>query len=173
MKDFSRSQYNFSTIRREQKIIYSIFLGFMLLGIVSILVFYLVRTGLTGASLAEYYLGNEEKMMYPKTFQELWEVTHFHLFTMPVVYLIFAHLFAMTRASGRLKGAILLGAAAGIFLDLLSGWLIVYLGAGFVFFKIAGRWLLAASFPLFVAIPLYEMWFKKHKPHPPAHHRKV
>ena len=173
MKDFSRPQYNFATIRTEQKIIYSIFLGFMLLGIVGILVFFLVKTGLTGAALVEYYRGNESKMMYPKTFQELWEVTHFHLFTMPVVFLIFAHLFALTHVSPRIKGAVLICAAVGIFLDLISGWLIVYLGAGLVFFKILGRWLLAASFPLFIAVPIYEMWFKKHKPRHTGPHSKA
>ncbi len=170
MKDFSRSQYNFSTIRVEQKIIYTIFLGFMLLGILSILAFFLAKTGLRASSLVDYYRGNEQKMMYPKTFQELWEVTHFHLFTMPVIFLIFAHLFALTRASRRMKTAVLLCAALGLLLDILSGWLIVYAGAPFVICKIFGRCLLALSFSVFIATPIYEMWFKKTKHHTHTQH---
>lgn len=173
MKDFSRSPYNFSTIRTEQKIIYTIFLGFMLLGILSILVFYLAKTGLGATSLVEYYRGNEEKMMFPKTFQELWEVTHFHLFTMPVIFLIFAHLFAMTRLPGRIKGGVMAGAAIGIFLDIGSGWLIVYGGPAFALLKMVGRLLLATSFPVFLATPIYEMWFKRHRPRASAHHPRV
>ena len=173
MKDFSRSAYNFSTIRTEQKIIYTIFLGFMLMGILSILVFYLAKTGLGASSLVEYYRGNEEKMMYPKTFQELWEVTHFHLFTMPVIFLIFSHLFALTRVPGRVKGVVMLCAAAGMFLDIVSGWLIVYEGPFFVYLKILARLLLAASFPVFLAVPIHEMWFKKHRPRAASQHPRV
>ena len=173
MKDFSRAAYNFSTIRTEQKIIYTVFLGFMLLGIVSILVFYLAKTGLGVTSLMEYYRGNEEKLMYPKTFQELWEVTHFHLFTMPVIFLIFSHLFALTRVPGRIKGLVMLCAAAGMFLDIVSGWLIVYEGPAFVYLKILARLLLASSFPVFLAVPIYEMWFKKHRPRAASHHPRV
>ena len=171
MKDFSRSQYNFSTIRVEQKIIYTIFLGFMLLGILSILVFYLAKSGLGASSLVEYYRGNEQKMMYPKTFQELWEVTHFHLFTMPVIFLIFSHLYALTRASRRTKTAVLLCAAVGFFLDIVSGWLIVYIGAPFVVLKILGRCLLAFGFSAFIATPIYEMWLRNPKPHSQHHPR--
>ena len=168
MKDFSRSHYNFSTIRVEQKIIYSIFLGFMLLGILSVLIFYLVRSGISANALVEYYRGNEAKMMYPKTFQELWEITHFHLFTMPLIFLVFAHLFALTRASRKMKAAVLLCAATGLFLDIVSGWLIVYVGASLVILKILGRCLLAFGFSAFIATPIYEMWFKRPKSH--THH---
>ncbi len=161
MKDFSRSHYNFSTIRPEQKIIYTIFLFFVLLGVVSIAIFYATRTGWGPEGLRDYYLGNEDKMMYPKTFQELWEVTHFHVFTMPVVFLIFAHLFALTRVSPRAKAVVMLAGALGLLLDLGSGWLIVYAGAGFVWFKILGRGLLLLSFTAFIARPVYEMWFRK------------
>ena len=37
------------------------------------------------------------------SFRELAEITHFHLFTMPVVFMILVHVLYLTNASNRLK----------------------------------------------------------------------
>jgi hypothetical protein len=164
MKDFSRHSYNFTTIAPLQKIIYTTFLVFTLLGFISIWTFYLAKTGIGPSAIVDYYRGNEEKILFAKTFQELWEVTHFHLFSVPLIYMVLAHLLALTRLSNRTKGLVMIGGALGILLDISAGWLIVYAAPGFVVFKIIGRLLLTVSFLAFLMIPVYEMWFKKHKP---------
>lgn len=166
MKDFSKSTYNFSTISVGQKLTYTGFLFFVVAGWVSILVFYLKETGLSYLSLVEYYRGNEEKFLFPKTFYALWETTHFHLFTIPVLFLILIHLFMLTRASVTWKLGALAGSLLGMALDMGSPWLIVYHHPAWAWVKIAGRVFLNAALVLLIVWPVWEMWFHSRR-HPP------
>ena len=47
--------------------------------------------------MAAYYAGDEEHLQYAKPFGRLLEITHQHLFAMPITLLVASHLYQMTR----------------------------------------------------------------------------
>ena len=93
------------------------------------------------------------------SFRELAEITHFHLFTMPVVFMILVHVLYLTMASTRLKILTTHGAFFGVGLDLVSPWLITYVSPIFALTMLIGDLLMAGTFLIMWGIPLYEMWF--------------
>jgi hypothetical protein len=92
------------------------------------------------------------------SFRELAEVTHFHLFTMPVVFMILVHVLYLTAASPLLKVITTWTAFGGVILDLVSPWLISYVSPAFVFTMLMGDILMTVGFFIMMGIPLYEMW---------------
>ncbi len=163
MKSFTSKSYNFSTVHIGQKLVYSTFLIFTFCGWLSIISFYCKRTGFSFQSLINYYCGNEEKLQYTKTYLELWEVSHFHLFTIPVIFLILAHLYMLSQQSDRMKVGVFLGGLVGMALDIGSPWLMVYYSPNYVVLKMLGRILSNVSLLIFMTIPFYEMWFFRKK----------
>ena len=166
MKDFSRSTYNFSTISTGQKLTYSSFLVLMLAGWFTMIAFYFKETGFSIPSLVDYYRGNEERMLFPKTFYALWEVTHYHLFTIPVVFLVLIHLFMLARAGFVWKLGLLAASFTGMVLDLGTPWLMVYSHPAWAWGKFLGRLLLNGSLLILIGWPLWEMWVRRCPKHP-------
>jgi len=163
MKSFTSKSYNFTTIALGQKLVYTTFLFFTMCGWVTILAFYFYRTGFGFQHLIDYYCGNEEKLQYTKSFLELWEVSHFHLFITPVIFLILAHLFMLSRWKDKRKVNVFLCGLLGMLLDIGSPWLMVYGHPWFVVLKVIGRILFHGSFFLFMWVPFHEMWLCKPK----------
>lgn len=91
-------------------------------------------------------------------YRKLLEVTHFHLFTVPVFLLILTHLFLLTGMGSRAKlWWIAFGWGAGT-LHMAAPWLIRLFGGGLGFlFPLSGFWFLAASLMLTV-YPMVVMW---------------
>ena len=94
-------------------------------------------------------------------FGQLAETTHFHLFTMPVVFLIMVHVLFLTMASSMIKVLSTWLAFIGVSLDLISPWLISYVSPLFVLLLLTGDILMLVSFLIMFVIPMYEMWFLK------------
>ena len=92
------------------------------------------------------------------SFRELAEITHFHLFTMPVVFMILTHVLYLTNASHALKTVVTCAGFCGVILDLLSPWLISYVSPLFVVSMLTGDILMTISFLVMLVVPLYEMW---------------
>ena len=95
------------------------------------------------------------------SFRELAEITHFHLFTMPVVFMILIHVMYLTGASHGLKAATTWGGFGGVILDLASPWLISYVSPVFVLTMLTGDTLMMVTFLIMMWIPLHEMWILK------------
>jgi hypothetical protein len=91
-------------------------------------------------------------------YRKLLEVTHFHLFTVPVFLLILTHLFMLTALSARSKLLwITLGWLTGT-LHILAPWLVRYGGPRLAsLFPLSGTGLLVSSLVLCV-YPLAVMW---------------
>ena len=92
------------------------------------------------------------------SFRELAEITHFHLFTMPVVFMILIHVMYLTSASYLLKAIVTWAGFGGVIFDLLSPWLISYVSPIFVISMLAGDTLMTLSFLVMLIVPLHEMW---------------
>ena len=130
------------------------------MGLLTIGVFQGVQIGVRLSEVAAYYRGGdtETAMTFPKTFVQLLEVTHFHAFTMGVVFLILGHLLLATGLSGRWKLGLLLGAFAGSMGDLAGGWLIRYVAAGFALLQLLAWLALWVGYGGMIVAPLWEMW---------------
>jgi len=118
-------------------------------------------TGLSPQGVADHYRGSDTTFGEPMSFRELAEVTHFHLFTMPVVFMILVHVLYLTAVSHAIKSVTTWMAFGGVILDLLSPWLITYVSPIFVVTMLTGDTLMTASFLIMMTIPLYEMWILK------------
>jgi len=115
-------------------------------------------TDLTPKGLAEHYRGSDENFGEPMSFGQLAETTHFHLFTMPVVFMIMVHVLYLTMASPMVKVLTTWGSFLGVTLDLVSPWLITYVSPLFVVTMLTGDLLMLVTFLIMFAIPMYEMW---------------
>lgn len=149
------------TLLWETRFIYSLFLVFCLASYVVMGVLIVTRTHFAPEELVHYYVGNEEKDLYGKTFNELLELTHFHLFSVPVLLFIQGHLFLMTYWPRRLKIIIVLASFIGAGLMIGGPWLIVYVSPKCAVLMMIGRIFLMLSFLFYFCVPMYEMWLRK------------
>ncbi len=98
---------------------------------------YFSKMGLTPASVIEYYRGNEERFLQPRSLQGLLEQLHFHSFSMGILLLTLTHLLLFvpiptgTKAWG--IGIAFVSAMTGE----LSGWGVRFLHPSFAYLKIA------------------------------------
>lgn len=90
--------------------------------------------------------------------RKLLEVTHFHLFSMPLYLLVLGHLFLLTGVGARAKMGWISASGAATAIHLLAPWC-VYFGGGALawLYPISGAALLV-SFAVLMGVPLYEMW---------------
>jgi hypothetical protein len=94
----------------------------------------------------------------PIPLRKLLEVTHFHLFSMPVYLMILAHLFMLSRLSPRTKLSWNALASLSVVLHIAAPWIArTGISGGPAFYAISGG-LLMASFLVLAGVPLFEMW---------------
>ncbi|MFN8628702.1 MAG: hypothetical protein U0587_22370 [Candidatus Binatia bacterium] len=161
MKAFTGNGYLLRHAKLEVRLVYTGFLLLVLAGMVTMALFQLYHVGPTPSRVAAYYRGGESagQMTFAKTFRELVEVTHFHSFIMGVVYLVLAHLYLATGASGTAKRCVVVVAFAGLAADLVAPWLIRYAAGELAYLQIgawAAEWI---GFGALIGVPLKEMWF--------------
>jgi hypothetical protein len=171
----------------EARVLYTGFLVFMLLGLVSSVWLYADSFGgLGGRDAASYFHGAQSAPPTPedarggpqlelpsdptaaedgggglrmaKPARQVLETFHFHLFTVPVVLLIVGHLFMLTSLATRTKVVVLLVASVSTLLHVLAPLLIRFVDPGLG--GLMPITVVAAGIgwmPLLVW-PLWEMW---------------
>lgn len=160
MRNFN-TRFRLRDTDRHIRLVYSWFLLLMLVGFLFTFFWAHSMTDLTPAGIAAHYRGSDATFGEPMSFGQLAETTHFHLFTMPVVFLIMVHVIYLTMASPRLKVLTTWAAFLGVSLDLVSPWLITYASPFFVLSLLAGDVLMLGSFLVMLTVPLHEMWIVK------------
>jgi hypothetical protein len=158
MKEFLYLKSGLRSLQWSTRFVYTLFLLFSLASYAVMVVLASKRSGFGSASVAAYYAGDEAQQLYPKTTGELLEVTHFHLFSMPMLLFVQGHLFLMTRWPRRWKIAIVSAAFAGAALDLAAPWLVLYVSRDLAGAKLLARLLLGPALIAFAIVPLWEMW---------------
>lgn len=143
------------------KIIMTFFNFTMLIGLIVNLAIFYQHTRFRLTDIAVYYRGSEEQLIAPQSLQALLETTHFHIFSMPVVIMIMAHLLLMTSARAWLKVTVIGASFLGVILEIAAPWLIRYMSSQCALLMIIAQLLLALSLALYIIIPTHEMWFKK------------
>lgn len=157
MRNFN-ARFRLRDTDRHIRLLYTLFLLLMFAGFAFSFFWAHSMTSLSPQGIADHYLGSDETFGEPMSFRELAEVTHFHLFTMPVVFMILVHVLYLTMASNLIKALTTYLAFGGVILDLVSPWLISYVSPIFVLTMLTGDFLMVLSFLVMMAIPLYEMW---------------
>jgi hypothetical protein len=94
----------------------------------------------------------------PMPLRKLLEVTHFHLFSMPVYLMILAHLFMLGRMQQRAKIAWIGLGTLAVLLHIAAPWVARSGSAGSSSLYALSGALLFLSFGVMCAVPLYEMW---------------
>jgi hypothetical protein len=157
MRNFN-TRFRLRDTDRHIRLLYTLFLLLMLAGFLFSFFWAHSMTGLSPQGIADHYRGSDATFGEPMSFRELAEVTHFHLFTMPVVFMILVHVLYLTGAGPGMKAAMTWAGFGGVMLDLISPWLISYVSPIFVLTMLAGDTLMMGSFLAMMAIPLYELW---------------
>ena len=167
------------------RLVYTIFIAFTLAGFAITAWLTSDMVGLDLAGNAEYYAGiqpeaaaeappDEEALggpmldlpdelggppePTPMSDRKLLEVTHFHLFTMPVYLLILSHLFMLSRLRSRTKTFWIVAGAAGTAAHMAAPWVAVANPPGATAFYAVSGLLLALTFLVMCLVPLREMW---------------
>ncbi len=98
------------------------------------------------------------RLIAPMTVRKLLEITHFHLFTVPVFLLIIAHIFMMCPMSPRTKRGWILSALLSTTLHIVAPWIIFQGGGGWAWLMpVTGTWM-ATSQVVLITWPLWSMW---------------
>jgi hypothetical protein len=173
LRQFASSGFRIWNLSRDAKLVYTGFCVFALLAIAVSILFYEDLVGPSGVKA--YYAGEIEKapasagagprMVLPEeaprltvavTYRKLLEVTHFHLFTVPVFLLIIAHLFMLTGAPG--KAWWIGGGWLSSLVHLAAPWLIRYQSPAWsVLYPISGS-AMALTLTVMTAWPIIAMW---------------
>jgi hypothetical protein len=161
MQAFSRRGFQLRSASLETRLAYTGFLLMTLLGVVTLLALSVGRVGFVPEKIAIYYRGGESEMSFPKTFWQLMEVSHFHLFTVPVVVLILSHLLYATPVSTSWRVRLTLATYGGALLEALGPWSVRYLSASCAWGLLLGWGLLAGGSCVIVVISLVSMWGPK------------
>ena len=158
MQVFARRGFRLRTASLETRLAYSCFLALTLPGLVTLVALSAGRIGWTPHAIAVYYRGGESEMSFPKQFWQMVEVSHFHLFSVPIVVLILSHLVSSTPISVRARIGLTVMTYLGAALELAGPWAVRYVAGSFAYALIAGWVLLAAGMSCMVVISLAAMW---------------
>ncbi len=184
MRQFASGGFRIWNLGKEAKLIYSGFGLFSLCALFVSMLFYEDLVGSHVAGVHNYYAGQinvavdhagatgpkldlpdeaPPKLVVAVSYRKLLEVTHFHLFTVPVFLLITAHLFMLTGLSSTAKSIWIVAAFASSLLHLAAPWLIRYVSTSLSFlYPISGA-AMAASLSWMTIYPMVVMWT-----HPPS-----
>jgi hypothetical protein len=116
------------------------------------------KMNLTAASVAAYYLGDEEKFLSPRSYQGLLEVSHFHLFAMGMLLLVLTHLMLFVPVKNHIKAWLIVLPFVSAIVDEGASWLVRFGHPAFAYLKIAGFLALQASLATLIAVSLWAVF---------------
>jgi len=97
-------------------------------------------------------------MLLSMTKRKLLEVTHFHLFTLPIFLLVIAHIFMLCRMRPALKSAAIISGVASSAVHMAAPWIVFWGGAGWAWLMpITGAWM-TLSMLVLMLWPAWAMW---------------
>jgi hypothetical protein len=182
MQDFTRPSGRLRKLPFAARLVYSVFLAFALagLGMTGWLAQDMLGADLSG--MQPYYAGETEHALQvspdvpaggpvldvpaaadlhiaePMPLRKLLEVTHFHLFSMPVYLMVLSHLFLLSGWSERAKLSWIAIGSLSVVAHLAAPWLVrAQRALGPVVYATSGV-MMTLAFLIMAAVPLWEMW---------------
>ncbi len=116
------------------------------------------RMSLRPSSVVAYYLGSEERLLPPRSYAGLLEVSHFHLFAMGTLLLVMTHLVLFVPLKNTTKAWLIATPFAAALLDEGAGWLVRFVSPHFAWLKIGGFLLLQASLAALIILSLWAVF---------------
>ncbi len=163
---YSYKKFSLLTAPLHVRVLITAFNVVILVALCVGLVNYWDKTGMTPAGVMSFYRGNESQtlaagqaMTFEKTFRELLDATHPHLFGQGVLLFILSHIVALTRLGQRAKITIYLVSFGAMLLDAAVPWLIRYVAPELAPVQIVSVSLLTGAFVAQMLFPVREMWF--------------
>ena len=131
MREFASPSARAAALSRPVKMLYTAFCAFTALGLLSCVGLYDGIVGFaaraTPAQLYANLIAHYQQAMEPR---KLLEVTHFHLFSVPLYLLVVGHLFLLSGRGARTKTLVVTAAVALTALHLAAPWLVALGGGG-------------------------------------------
>ena len=120
------------------RLIVALFLGYMVLFLVSSALFYFMKMDLTPASVVRYYLGEPdvEFGQPPRPLASLVETSHMHLFAMGMLVMVLTHLLLFVPIRSGLKAPLVVLTFSSTLLHEAAGWLVRFVHPAFAWFKV-------------------------------------
>jgi hypothetical protein len=160
MREFASPGSRASALSLPARLLYTVFAALTLAGCLSCVVIYDAivhfEARATPAQLGERLVAHYTSIDRGK----LWETTHAHLFSMPVLLLVAGHLFLLSSASQRAKLWAIAITASAMVLHLLAPWVLAATsgrGGSAALYPITGGVQLL-GIAILLAVPVYEMW---------------
>jgi len=125
------------TRNRLLKAIVACFLAYTAILWITNIGLYFSKMSLYPSSVVDYFRGNEETFLEPRSWIGLLEQLHFHSFAMGILLLTLTHLLLFVPVSMRVKAFGICGAFAFGILGELAGWAVRYLSPVFAYLKVA------------------------------------
>jgi thiamine biosynthesis lipoprotein len=165
---YAYSKFTLVNAPRQVKVLLTCFSVVVLVALAVGVINYWDKTGLTPRGAVAWYRGNEgreldpgESMTFEKTFRELLDATHPHLFGQGLLLFVLSHIVALTGLSEKRKMALYIVSFGAMLLDAAVPWLIRYVSPDLAPLQIVTILLLTLAFALQVILPIREMWFVK------------
>jgi len=180
MQDFTRPSGRLRALPLGARAVYTVFLAFTLVGLALTLSLTHDMVGIDLSAAGEYYKGEAAPVkeseveggpalvmppdgedlaaFEPMPRRKLLEITHFHLFSMPVYLLILSHIYMLSRARTKSKAAWITAGSIGTLLHIAAPWLVAHGWAASVITYGTSGLLMLASYSWMTVVPLWEMW---------------
>lgn len=159
MKDFvAKAPSYLRRLDGGAKLVYT---GFLLLTAAGLLTAALLHgdgMGATAEGAAAYWRGDEAAMTYPKSYRQLLELTHFHLFTEPVTFLVLAHLYNLGGDAPRRRVFVTVATLVAIVAQIALPWLVTYGSASAAMLLLPVHVVLVGGLAYMTLRALWEMW---------------
>lgn len=158
MRDFTNTGGRLQRLPWPSKALYATYNLLTTAGFLTAVALYWDGLGLTAEGASRWYLGNADDpaataIVFEKSTRDLLQITHQHLFAMPVALLVLGHLFLLSRG-GPWKGAVVVAAGLMLACHVAGPWIIHFGGPAFGFvmpltaFPFVGLFLFMALWPL-------------------------
>jgi len=172
MRYFASSRFHISSLAPGLKLVVSLYLLTVLMGLGFSTAKFMQRMDLTSESVESYYLGDgsdEELVLFgdedvgepPKSDRFLVDVAHPHMFTVPLILLVICHLAHLSRINVAVLAILDIGAFFGFFSLFGVPW---FLSAAPGFFgpvMLIGGTLLTVCLAALCLIALVSMWWRR------------
>ncbi len=103
-------------------------------------------------------LASSGPMLLSMTKRKLLEVTHFHLFTLPIFLLVIAHIFMLCAMHPTIKATAIVSGVLSSGVHMLAPWLVFWGGASWAWLMpVTGAWM-TVSMLVLMLWPAWAMW---------------
>lgn len=114
----------------------------------------------TGASVDVTSLPSENEALVARmnTFSQLLDVTHAHVFELPLVLFVLAHFLMRSRVAERFKLTNYLVSSLGTILFLAAPWTVRYISVNTAVLLYIGAIAIGITATIMIVVPIWDMW---------------